>query len=279
MPFDGHTAYDFPVEVRDVFVRGDDGGFINAGPKHQAIVRTDEEAILGIHGSRYKVRPYSEQVNRLMEVVEGLGHEVSVSEKVYGSGEQYRREILFKDLKIEPKVNDIVKFRIDLFNSYDGSWAEQFVCWAFRLWCLNGCTTSDFSVRSVIKHTNSEFNRELAVNRIENAIEMFFQSETEFRRWIGRETSTQEIEHLFIRTIAHAPTKKDKFHFSKPCLDSLMLNYAHEDPTLWGAYNAATSWATHIGEKVRGAPQNVERNRNNAVAKMLRAPEWLDLAA
>jgi hypothetical protein len=116
------------------------------------------------------------------------------------------------------------------------------------------------------------------VERINRAIEMFFSSENTYRTWIGRELREEQADTLFRRTLAARPRPGDATAISKPVHQHLMEMYDMEPPTLWGAYNAATNWATHIG-KSRGATHNVERTRNNEVAKMLRHEEWQKLAA
>jgi hypothetical protein len=46
--------------------------------------------------------------------------------------------------------------------------------------------------------------------------------------------------------------------------------------TAWGTYNAATNWASH--PNTRGQVHNVERDRHNRVAKMLKSHQWATLA-
>jgi hypothetical protein len=108
---------------------------------------------------------------------------------------------------------------------------------------------------------------------------MFFRSEDQYRRWISREITWDQAETLFRRTIAHIDDKKrpPEERYSRPKLALLMNKFDLEPRTLWGAYNGATNWASHV--QTRGAVHNVERDRHNQVAKMLKSDLWARLAA
>lgn len=296
MPFDGQITtldpaekFKFDVDAVPIYTQlvsePDHLGnvtreYMKAPEKHQAIIRRDNGAVLGIHGGRYKIRPYTEMIERVNEMISAadVGSRAIVEDKIFDDGGKMRREILFPDLKIQPQVDDLVNFRVDLFNSYDGSWAEQYVSWSMRLWCLNGCTSSAYSVRSVIKHTNSEWRAEAHIESFKRSIEMFFNSEDEYKKWVSRSLKAEQVETLFRRTLAARPVAGDATAISKPVLIELLDIYSMEPPTVWGAYNAATNWASHI-KKTRGGVHNVERRRHNEVAKMMRSDQWLQLAA
>jgi hypothetical protein len=296
MPFDGSMSdlevndkFTFEVDAVPIYTQQvsepDHFGYVKreylkAPEKHQAIVRQDTGDVLGIHGGRYKIRPYAEMFDRVNEMIAAadVGTRAVVNDDLFDNGGKMRRQIQFPDLKIQPQIDDIVNFRVDMFNSYDGSWAEQYVAWAMRLWCLNGCTSSAYSVRSVIKHTSTDWKADVHVERFKRSIEMFFNSETEYKRWVSRDLKVEQVETLFRRTLAHRPEPGDASKISKPVLVELLDLYSMEPPTVWGAYNAATNWASHI-KKTRGGVHNVERRRHNEVAKMMRSDQWLEIAA
>ena len=134
-----NSVFDFPVEERSLYWRAKfamsatEFNEVDAS-RYTAIVRPDTKAVLGIHGSKYKLRPFADGIDRLNENLEaaGLANEVKIKDNIYDGGARMNRQITFPNLKIKPAINDIVSFRIDLWNSYDGSWAELFNCWAER---------------------------------------------------------------------------------------------------------------------------------------------------
>ena len=138
--FDFHNAdWDFPVERQDIF---DGRGEVIDG--HKAVVRTDTNDVLGVHGSRYTIVSNSDVVNSIDDAIRkaNISKDVSVKISSIEGGRKMRGEILFNDLTDEPSVGDYVKFRISFFNSYDGSWAFTQAADGLRLFCLNGCTHS-----------------------------------------------------------------------------------------------------------------------------------------
>jgi hypothetical protein len=47
--------------------------------------------------------------------------------------------------------------------------------------------------------------------------------------------------------------------------------------TLWTAYQAATSWSTHVGSKLKVANANTVVSREDKVRKMLASAAWKEL--
>ena len=294
MPFDSTlentAAFNFPVEMTPLYWKDrgtDDASGHYAGSMHkidpgdhQAVVRTDTQEVLGIHGSRYKLRPYAESVERVSEcILEAAPNQpTQVRDEIIDRGAKMRRSIVFPNLKIQPQINDIVTFRVDLWNSYNGAWGDQYNVWAERLWCLNGCTDSAFSVRSSIKHVTIDWKHELHVENLKRAIEGFFGNEEKFRAWTTRPVNFLEAEKLFKRTLCHAdkPHEPPEKQYIQPKLVKIMDIFDREPQSVWGAYNAATNWASH--PETKGEVANVFRDRHNQVAKMLRSEPWKVLA-
>lgn len=101
----------FPIETQDVYDMH--GEPING---HKAIMRTDTNTVLGVHGSRYTAVPHDDVVNSILDGVKqaDLSADYTVDVEVLESGRKLRGQILFNDLVVEPAVGDYTKFKIDL---------------------------------------------------------------------------------------------------------------------------------------------------------------------
>ena len=288
------SAMDFPVELQEIFTK-----IPNSHPswsplsgvqtytavsrdRAQAVVRTDTNEVLGVHGGRYAIRSYSDNAGRMIEALKESDIDVTGATgkvQVFEGGRKLKAEIILPNEIIEPAIGDITQLRFRLYDSYDGSYASQNVLEGMRLWCLNGCTSPDFSLKSYQKHTkqinSSDAEMSKTLTKMNTALIAFHEREAEFRRWCDTSVQRVAVQDMFERTLAHAPTRTKPNAVSEPSLNALMKNFDDEPRTVWGAYNAATAWSSHPDTK--GKVYNVERTRETKVASMLRDKHWLEL--
>lgn len=267
------NEWDFPVESQPVF---DQLG--NPIEGSQAVVRTDTNDVLGVHGSRYRILSHDDVVNSIMDAVKqsNITNDYDMKVRTIDGGRKLRGEILFNNVTIEPAVGDIVKFRISFFNSYDGSWSFSQAADGLRLWCLNGCTTPMGTGRSVFKHTQS-INVEGSANKIVEGLDVFINNRDLWRAWMNVPVTDQIAEAFFKHTIAKAPSKQQlRLKTNEKQLESLLTIWGNEKAQLgankWALYNCMTYWASHTSE-LRN-PQIARRNREDAIAKAMKHDRW-----
>ena len=263
------TDWSFPVEAQPVFDQL--GNEINGT---QAVVRTDNNQVLGVHGSRYRVLSHDDVVNSTLDAVKeaNLSEDYTVNIKVIENGRKLRGEILFNNITIEPVVGDIVQYRINFFNSYDASWSFSQAADGLRLWCLNGCTTPIGTARSNFKHTQS-INIEGSAQKMVNGIDVFMNNKEMWIQWMQIHVSDHMAEAFFKHTLAKAPSRQQLVHKSnEKQLENLLGIWAAESGNLgknkWALYNAMTYWATHTSE-LRN-PEVARRNREDSIAKAMK---------
>ena len=91
----------FPIQTQPVYD-------INGEPidGHKAIMRTDTNTVLGVHGSRYTAVPHDDVVNSILDGVShaDLSADYTVDVTVLEDGRKLRGQILFNDLVVEPAV-------------------------------------------------------------------------------------------------------------------------------------------------------------------------------
>jgi len=261
--------WSFPVEAQPVFDQL--GNQINGT---QAVVRTDNNQVLGVHGSRYRVLSHDDVVNSTLDAVKeaNLSDDYKVNIKIIEGGRKLRGEILFNNITIQPAIGDIVQYRISFFNSYDASWSFSQAADGLRLWCLNGCTTPMGTARSNFKHTQS-INIEGSAQKMVNGIDMFMNSKDIWIKWMQVSVSDQMAEAFFKHTLAKSSSKQQLVHKSnEKQLEKLLSIWITESRNLgnnkWALYNTMTYWATHTSE-LRN-PEVARRNREDMIAKAMK---------
>ena len=239
----------------------------------RALVRTDTNQILGVHGSKYKAIKHDDVVCSILDAINQSSisqyHEMKID--VLENGAKMRGTINFPDLTIEPAVGDFISFQVIFYNSYDGSWSFAQQAQGNRLWCLNGCTDALTVAKTVAKHTTN-VSVTASSAKIEQGLQCFLDSKERYQRWMGIKVDDATVENFFKKTICNVPnnTSQEKWNFKQ--LDNLMGLWNKEKRTLgsnkWALYNACTYWATHTDES--RSPANTRRLRENQLSKHLK---------
>ena len=271
------TVVERPVHVHN----GED--FVEL-PIHRAkaIVRQDNGKVLGIHKGRYSIINYEDAIDNLMIAIDQSKIDTSNCEakcQVFEEGRKLRLNLKFKNHIIEPQLGDKTMITVNLESSHDGTRATETNVMDLRLICLNGQTAPDFKLKSRQIHTegNKQSPIEQMIQRINSGLSLFYSNEDKYKSWISKLMLSHEVQYMFEETLAQRPTRIKKHNVSEPILNQLMRNWDSElrqgNNNLFGAYNAATAWATHPDTK--GQVYNVDRVRHNEVAKMQRSKHWL----
>jgi hypothetical protein len=265
--------WSFPIQTQPIYD-------INGEPieGHKAVMRTDTNKVLGVHGSRYKAVSHDDVVNSILDGVSqaDLSKDYTVDVEVLEDGRKLRGQILFNDLVVEPEVGDHVKFRVNFFNSYDASWPFSQIADAFRLWCKNGCTTPDAVAKTRYKHTAS-INVEGSANKMIIGLQHFMSRKEVWQSWMRTPVTDAQIENFFKKTVAKAFTRQVTVSkTNEKQLENLLSIWSNEAAALghnkWAAYNTLTYWATHTGEL--RSPHTARYNREAAIASAMRNKEW-----
>lgn len=278
---DGMTNYnwDFPVDTYNLWATSELEGVPDIEvPKNmaRAVVRTDTNKVLGVHGSKYKIIRHDDCVNSVHDAVKksNISQDFEMTVDVFEDGRKMRGEILFHDHIIEPAVGDYIKFRIQFFNSYDGSWAFQQSTDGLRLWCLNGCTTADSVARTWAKHT-SNVNVESSSHKITQGLEVFLLNRDLYIDYMNTEV-TWDYAQTIAKELSRLPRPSKRSKYNEKQMDLITSSYIKEVDNLghnkWALYNGLTAWATHTSES--SSPANTRRQRENQLAKLFKDPIW-----
>ena len=269
--------WDFPVEMEPCLdMRG------NEIPKLRNLIRSDTGESLGTHKSKYKMITHSDVVNSIMDSIQEskISTDYEVKSHTADNGAKMRLEVLFNDIKLkDPEVNSYIQYRVQAYNSYDGSWAFQQSAEGIRLFCLNGCTTPDTVAKTWAKHTTN-VSVDSSAQKITDGVEMFLNNKGVWEAYRSTPVTNEQVEHLFKKTVCNVQHRASHDKFNDRQLQNLLSSWDNERAQLgnnqWALYNCLTSWATHTEDAK--SPENAKRIREAQVIKAMKNKAWLELA-
>ena len=311
----------FDIPVMEMPLSFDFEGQRVTVPEKKVIIRSDTGEFMGDHSNKYKVVEHKELYSKFNEALRvaqlktGLPIDnVTVTDRVYENGKKTIREILFNDLQHIFKNGDKVTMRTDIVNSLDGTWAYQAFGGAYRSLCLNTCVFGGQKMYHEKRKHTVGLSISASLAKVQGMLQLHNDNGEKMSGWIDKKVTDEQVAELFAGTLAKKVSKSAELgvegakEINQKLLDYLLHRYNLEKnslgDTLWGAYNAATHWATHtdatyeaerdvvkngrvVGTKMvelqtgrAGAkPHTVTVNRQDKVRTMLGSSQWLELEA
>jgi hypothetical protein len=255
-------------------------------------------------GSSYNLVPhdtlFGTQADMIRESDLPTGN-VEVCDRLYDGGLKAHRTVYFHDLKADVgRADDVVRCRMDIFNSVDMSWAFQVFSGAYRDLCRN---TQVFGGMKAY-HQKRKHTRNLApeaiIGKAAMGLSMWDGQVELMREWKERPMSETQFSDVLAATICKkAGAAQDNGHgkaVNERLMNYLVHRYREELPELgatrWAAYNALTHWSTHVNEEWTGDDgitrqtgkktatlHNVRRKRADDVRAVIESPAWQGMAA
>ena len=182
----------------------------------------------------------------------------------------FRADFIFNDLVIEPKIDDIIKYRIRFYNSYDGTFSINIQAEGLRLWCLNGCTTPLTASSWRARHTRN-VSVDAISTKIMNALNIFHNHKEVYQNWMGTPLDMYAVNQAFLRVCKYKSatgkikTNEKMLHNFTSTLDKEIDQHGRN---LWALYNCLTYWQSHV-DQTKQNPTLTEFNRRHTVVKML----------
>lgn len=268
----------------------------------RAVVDTTNNRVVGTCGKNYKPTAYYEVFDMVSDSLRKSNidlSDITVKDYIYDNGAKANRIIEFNKIeKSLAKRDDIIKLSLNIHSSLDLSRKISSIFGAIRLWCLNGCVTSDYNVARHFKQTLGLNPQWLADNSV-TALDNFENNKQMFDMMLAKSVTDDDVSKFFRDTIAKLskpsgnPIDGYVYH-SKQKLTNLMNRYQKEKSecggsNLWSVYNTMTNYSTHVdnedwtgtelnenGDIVKaslvGAKHNVKYNRELEVSRSLNHP-------
>lgn len=211
-----------------------------------AVVRTDTNTILAVHGKRYNLITNYEvyrDVENAIKRVKGLDTEgVIIQDSLTNAGGKTIRSYLFPKHVVKVGQSDETLLRVSVINSYDGSCNFQILVGGFRIVCANGMVVGDTLGKYSNRHT-SGYSTEVMQHRITAALEAFLAAGEKWKRWAKTPvTAADAVKHL------------EALAGESNALLRTLMGYWDEEraklgSNLWALFNAMTYWSTHQSVK------------------------------
>ena len=222
-----NARIDFPVDEINIKTANE----IKIATK-KAIVRTDNNVILGVVGNSYKLIPHQQVIDHIEKALPDELMEKHIT--LCRSGAVMFAKYETRRIKqAEIKKGDIVRFGLEVFNSYDGSMPVGFRFVAMRLACLNGITIPQSIARLSVKHVGSA-NFSSIQRDFNKRLPLLMRTADKWQSW-SRINPTEKKINNFLKKNTGARLRKI---FSEDY-------QASRDKTVWELFNIITQYATH----------------------------------
>ena len=258
-------------------------------------IQRDDGAMLGIVSDAYEVVQYNDIVEQVEEalVISGIDMtDARFDTNVYNGGAQLelRARFVAHEQSIDGRGDNVVPefcFR----TSHNRTWANNGMMGLWRSMCYNTLVSGDKLAYMYGRHTKN-FNVPTFAAKVGKAAKYITSAGTsEMRTWYQTPVQREQAIDLFTKTLASRMdnVKREKVA-NKVMLSNLMKVFDEEnrhilgrgsyegygkrdEGTLWTAYQAATSWSTHVDKP------STKVIREDKVRKMLASDTWKQLVA
>jgi len=245
----------------------------------------------------YTLKPHdllmAEQAQTIQRSELPLGN-VEVVDRIFEEGVRVHRTIYFHDLAnaLGTTTNgekDVVRCRLDVFNSVDKSWAFQIFSGAYRDLCRNTLVFGgEKAYHQKKKHVGS-MSTEAMTEKAVMGLDMWANQSEQMRLWQDRKMTEGQFVDILKTTLCKKESKAAKHEglaesvaVNERRLNYLLERFAEErkelGETLWAGYNALTHWATHLPDaREKGRDEKKRFDRNNAVRQLISGEAWQSL--
>jgi len=212
---------------------------------------------------------------------------VEVCDRIYEEGARVHRTIYFHDLQdlttTRDGKRDLVRCRMDMFNSVDMSWALQIFSGAYRDLCRNTLVFGGEKAYHQRKIHRGAVSPEAMIAKATMGLSMWQDQRDVMDRWRNAPLTQKQFADILKETICRKNTKAaeadERLSVNESRLNWLLERFEEERRelglTLWAGYNALTHWATHLPDaRDRGRAERKRYTRNEQVRQIVDGPSW-----
>lgn len=245
------TGLDWSVSAENLMTQNTG---INSG--HIAIVRQDNNAILGVHKDSYEIFQNQQMADLLLE----LSHQANLPLHSGGSlkgGAKVFMQLKTNDLNLG---GDKIKGFLTAVNSFDGSTSLAFGNSTVTISCQNTFFMAYRQMDSKVKHTKG---MQIKIDDLLRSVDQFKKDEVNhfdiIRKLASAPVTMQAIDKtyktMFDVSFADAEAKNEAISTRKKNdIDrfniALTTETSQKGATLWGLFSGVTSYTTRQEEKI-----------------------------
>lgn len=203
----------------------------------KAIVRPDTKQVLGTVGADYKLMRHADVFGTIEKDL-GLTDVAPKHTVCKGGAVVFARYDAPQLGMFESRKGDLVNFKIDIFNSYDGSLAVGFRIIGERLACSNGMVVAGTIAKAEFKHTANAQIESLR-DKFNEKKEQLNLVKSRWSIWAKTHCKDEKIEAFNDQYLNDSLGEQVESIYQS--------NYAPNlGPNVWSYFNALTHYSTHI---------------------------------
>lgn len=253
-------------------------------------------------GATYNLVPHDElfasQAEMLSQSDLPMGN-IEVCDRLYDGGLRAHRTVYFHDLKADiGDSTDVVRCRMDIFNSVDMSWAFQVFSGAYRDLCRNTQVFGGVKAYHQKRKHTANLSPEAIIGKASGGLAMWEGQVDIMQNWQRTRLNEEQFADILKATLCRKTGAAAEYVEGKQVNERLfnymIHRYREELPelgaTMWAAYNALTHWSTHVDEeyvrddgvtiqtgKRTANKANVRRIRSDKVRDVITSTPWKEL--
>lgn len=244
---------------------------------YQAVIRTDNQKILAIHGPEYRLVKNEEAFTAFREALDksSLSTEgMQVTAEMAYHGARTMLSFTFPSYGFAiSRIGDLVNLKLKVINSYDGTAALTCILSGHRLACLNGMVVEKNFAHSYIRHRRG-FNLMSIQESLTTALSTYLKHIQQWQAWAHIPLTDSQADQVF----SILPQTNERLH------KRLQMIYAEEKASLggnlWSVFNTLTHFSTHSPVR-RDSVDNaasIRLSREQKVRNVLNSDFWQTLA-
>jgi hypothetical protein len=264
----------FPVEIVPVQAVLNDQ---TVPCNYQAVIRTDHQKVLAIHGPEYRLVKNEEAFSAFREALDksSLNTEgMQVTAEMAYHGARTMLSFTFPSYGFSiSRIGDLVNLKLKVINSYDGTAALTCILSGHRLACLNGMIIEKNFAHSYIRHRRG-FNLTSIQESLTTALSTYLKHIQQWQAWAHIPLTDSQADQVF----ALIPQSTEGLQ------KRLQMIYADEKATLgenlWSVFNALTNFSTNAPIRRDSADHaaSIRLSREQRVRAVLNSDFWQTLA-
>lgn len=248
-------------DVREEGMKTDSGKLVKG---KKAIVRVDTGEVLGLVSKKYKLVKHQEVINSVNRLTEEFEIEDSQLNLCKSGSVMFVK--LITNVSFEPEVGDVVKFGLQIYNSYNGVLPVGVLLIAYRLKCKNGMTAPETMTSFFVKHFAA-----LDLGEIRRkSFDVFSRVATIRDKWLQwRDTKVEPTKAKEFFNLSYGSRLRDRMYFA--------YESQKEGSSVWDLYQFMMYWSSHVLETRKGNEENIHMlrfNMENAVSERLTKIKW-----
>jgi len=234
----------FPAVVERP-VLWDEKGQVHNAKKYKAIVDEITCKLFSIVSMDYKLIRHEEAIEEIEKAIGKTpnlgGYEVTTD--FYNDGGRMLREYIFHDHQKIIQPGDLIKPKLQLFNSYDLTWPFIVILGAYRLVCTNGLVVNQKLFHLKKRHVFHIQTLNL-VGEISTALKRFSKQASEWEKWTDVPLSKRAYGKI-LETMALGKNGEEEINNR---IDQEAAGFDKENfpiVSLWIFFNILTWYITH----------------------------------